>query len=245
MHVARFLTSAILALSAAPAVALTSSATFILEVPSNQQDCSSITNPCLASLPSSFTLVDNGLTASFSGKTFDTPFSRSNINGSDEVTQASVVDSKIGRYVGGAGVANSISDAHTVDSGGRDDFVEVSFSENVVISSISFGFFSRGSDNFRLLWDTSGDGAIGNGDRISGEVDIPSNGVFSSSQLANITNNVFGIGAFDLGRRDDYDEWKLRSMTVHYEMTPIPLPASAVLLIAAVGGFAAFRKRAA
>ena len=198
-------------------------------------------------LDSSFDITEGGLTATFDGKAFRSL----DVNGESvgqlgysengTITDADIRDGHIGRYYGGVGIVNSAGDgSHTVDGRGWDDFVQISFGQDILVDSISFGFFDK-SDRFRVIADKNNDDEIGVGDFLSNTVDIPGNGTFTDASLTNFfgSTNTFAIGAFGY-----HDSWKLQSITVSYtEMAAVPLPASGLLLLAGFGGLAAMRRR--
>lgn len=217
--------AAALALTATGAVAATQSATFDLSLPFNQ----SLSH---AALPGSFDLTDNGLTATFAAGAF-----RSIGFSGGQITSARLApDPRIGRYVGGAGVVNSPTDGdHQADGNGWKDFISIAFDAPVTLSKVVFSFFGS-NDDFRWIHDSSGNGAIGVGDAISARVSSnPYSGFGSAS------SSLFAIGAFDSD-----DEWKLKAVTVEFAPpAEVPLPAAGWLMLAALGGLAAARRRRA
>jgi hypothetical protein len=205
-------------------------------------------------LQSGFDLTDNGLTATFTGRYFNP----ANIV-DNEIAAGSVVgDGYIGRYSSGAGVTNALTDnSHQVDGSGFKDFIQISFDYPASITQIHLTYFDAydvekeldwswncwcwyvsdynivDDDDFRWMVDTSGDGAIGIGDWVSdNENPNPFSGFGGETSL------VWGFGAFEHN-----DDWKLKKVSVEYEMAPIPLPASVFLLLGAVGGLGYMGRR--
>lgn len=215
------------------------------------------------SLPESFPLTVDGLTATFTARSFvDLDVVGNTIQNSSLATSPP----HIGRYPLGAGVVNGpYDDSHTVDGSGWKDFIEIEFSDVVALSQVEFGYYST-SDHFRWMWDSNDDGEIGDGDFISDAFSVIGNNPFSG--FAGVQSNLFAIGAFD-----DYDictktkterywngwRWKTREVTVEYKCNKddswklkivkadqpevIPLPAAGWLLLGAFGGLAALRRR--
>jgi hypothetical protein len=226
-------------------------------------NCSQSTLACFNSLPNSFTpAAVGGLTATFSAKAF-TALDLVASDAGNVIVGATVIDGKLGRYSGGAGVFNSASDGHTVDSFDRMsslnnfDFIEISFDSAVSLTNAKFGFFNRSAeapDDFRWFWDSNNSGKIDSGDFFSSMSRIPSNGVFSG--FGPIISRVFGIGAVDeelirvCTRRNaqgectrsrtsvDADDWKLKSISA----TVVPVPGAALLLMSAIAGLALVRR---
>lgn len=184
-------------------------------------------------LPSSFSLTQGGVTATFDAKAIENV----TFNGT-HITGGTVHDGHIGRYSGGVGALNSETDSsHTVDGYGWDDFIEITFDKVVTITGISFGFYDK-HDYFRILTDTTGDGAIGVGDAYGDAIRIRYNNPYSG--FAGLATDIFAVGAFG-----DRDSWKLKSVTVDYTPKPpvVPLPAAAPLLVGAFALLAGLRRR--
>ncbi len=128
---------------------------------------------------------------------------------------------------GGLGVCNSLGrygckESHTVDGYGRDDYLKFSLDHDVKISSISFSDYGNNSFNVYA------DGSLYN-------LDYSSSGKWNGEIVAGST---FFIGA---------SEWKsgfkVKSVTVHYDVSEVPLPAAGFLLLGGLGGLVAMRRR--
>ncbi len=147
-------------------------------------------------------------------------------------------------------MSNSRRDSHTVDGTGYKDFIQITFSAMVKIKNISFGYYD-GYDDFRVLTDASGDGKIGVGDAYSEEFKVTENNPFTG--FGSELTNIFAVGAFGgktcTGRYwwnkrcTPGDSWKLETVTVHYDPAVVPLPAAGWLLIGALGGLGAIRRK--
>lgn len=113
----------------------------------------------------------------------------------------------------------------------------MTFSESVSIAELIFGYYDS-SENFRWMYDSSGDGSIGVNDFISNSTNAGSDAKFSEFNPTGILSKVWAVGAF--GR---YDDWKFKAVTVNYEPSVVPLPATGLLLAGALAGFGAMRRR--
>jgi len=198
-------------------------------------DSAASTTANFNALPSSFSLTEGDLTATFDGKTVHRATGRNST-----FVGGTFSDAKIGRYAGGAGVLNSAGDSHTVDGQYRDDFIEISFDKEVHVTEISFGFVDN-KDYFRILTDTNDDNAIGIGDTYGDAVKITAT---TNPFEMDLTTDFFAVGAF--GSKDN---WKLKTVTVSYKTPPsneppaVPLPAAGWMLVAGLGGLGAMRAR--
>jgi hypothetical protein len=176
-------------------------------------------------------------------------FNLATIPGKGGVTQ-NVFQSALNFSSSGAGVTNTLEgtdgktglpkDATSIDgSGGYVDFIEVILSQSAALSGASFTDFNlnKGVPKSQFEWasDTSKNGVIGNGDVISGKVNIAG---LNASVFANATSSAFLLSA-----TGGSDSFALRSLSLTY--TPliitlppgiVPLPAPGLLLIGALGG---------
>ncbi len=133
----------------------------------------------------------------------------------------------------GLGVRNSGGDgSDTTDGSGWDDYIILTFDQDVQLESARFGNFNGGYpgyDDFRLVYDVTGDDNIGAGDFVTTDQDDNPFSAFPS-----IEGNVYAFLA--TGSNDD---WRLRNLTV----STVPLPAGSLMLLTGLAGFAAMRRR--
>ena len=132
-----------------------------------------------------------------------------------------------GGYGLGAGTEGPAPD-HAVDGDGGPEFLQFAFEQIVKVVNIEFGY-GQG------LFDLSGN-SIG---ATSFDIGVQTN--VDTSNTANNMGNIIKIGAF---WEDSY--FKVDSITVTYEeeeVSPVPLPASSLMLLGALGGLAAVRRK--
>ena len=186
-----------------------------------------------ASLPSSFSMADKGITATFKAGSFTALSASGGPSGGFVFDTASfATDPRIGRDGSGAGVTSSASDtSSTVDGRGGADFIEMEFSEDVTLTRLVFGAVSD-NDDFQWMFDLNGDGRIGVGDFLSAaRNDDPLSGFTTYS------GRVWGVLAAGTN-----DNWTLNSVTVAGPAV-IPLPAGLPLLLGGLGSLAVLRRR--
>ncbi len=129
----------------------------------------------------------------------------------------------------GLGVRNSGGDgSDTTDGSGWDDYIILTFDQDVQLERARFGSFGS-NDDFRLVYDVTGDDNIGTGDFVTtNQDDNPFSG------FPSVEGNVYAFLA--TGGNDD---WRLRNLTV----STVPLPAGGLMLLSGLAGFAAMRRR--
>ena len=241
--------STALVAAASAASAATTTTTFDLTAPWGSPD--------YGSNGTSFTLSDGTLDATFSGNYFKSIGIDQSRN---VITSSDVRDADIGRWSRGAGIDHGRRDGHSVDGHRGDDFIQVNFSQDVMMHEVEFSYFDAydhvktchwtwfgkwcsthvvDDDDFRWMYDLSGDGDIGTGDWISANENANPFTAFGS-----VINDVFAFGAFEKN-----DDWKLKNLTVKYDLPPsqnpdpVPLPAGGLLVVSAFAAFAAVRRR--
>ena len=178
--------------------------------------------------------------------------------GSDKWSVNSAI--RLGQYSAGLGACSDLSgscnsDNHQVDGNG-DEIIMLSFSDvngakSVTLESATFGavypnddfafgvysVISQGTGGVPSFFDSHEGLPTG-----TGPLDLASY-VFGDPNIAAQTSSIFGFGA--TGYNDDY---KLYSVTVSWDvpdddMSPVPLPAAAWMLMAGVGGLGALKRR--
>lgn len=144
----------------------------------------------------------------------------------------------IDRYDGGIGMDGGGNDSHQVDGSGSNEFLKLAFNPSITLKSASFTYVSN-LDTFRLYthngtdWDYEGDAN-------------PCNQLFcvnpSTTYTYNFAGTYFG-SMFLIGATGSNDDFKLKAVSVDYEVAAVPLPAAGWMLVAGLGGIAALKRR--
>lgn len=140
-------------------------------------------------------------------------------------------------YSPGLGVTTKWDDSHTIDGSGPLEAVILLFSQPVIITGLTFGWFDS-QDDFEFFFDLDLDGIV---ERVLSNINIPGSGFVDMTGLFADAGVLFGVGA-----NHKSDSFKLKK--VHYELAPeIPVPAALPLFLAGLAGlgFAGRRRKAA
>lgn len=151
-------------------------------------------------------------------------------------------------YHGGLGVTSASCttygsyegrcDQHTIDGRGNNEMALLSFgSMNVEITSVTFSYWDRNDDFDVAVFDSLAVGSQGS--PFYDDVDWGGNG---SPRTFNIREGALVGSFFGFGADGPSDEFKLSSIT-YREISEVPLPAGAVLLLTGIAGFGAMRRR--
>lgn len=170
-----------------------------------------------------------------------------NVNYKGEITSISPYLASWGGYHGGLGICNPgtdrsagrpagcYKDEHTIDGKGPNEYVILDFGHHKVdITSITFSYVDR-NDDFDIV--VYNDGPWNKPTDTAFDRRLPNNkSVVTSSNFDVESGSMFGIGAY--GRNDDF---KIKA--IHFDVHPIPLPATGIMLLAGLGGLAAMKRR--
>ena len=143
--------------------------------------------------------------------------------------------STVGQWTGGGlGACNNLGkysckEGHTVDGyKNRDDYLKFSLDHDVTISSITFSDY--GNNSFEVYAD----------------------GAFSSHEYdrdnwwsthASWDGEIHSGSTFFIGAVERSSGFKVKSITVDYKLSEVPLPAAGFLLLGGLGGLAALKRR--
>jgi hypothetical protein len=149
----------------------------------------------------------------------------------------------IDQYGTGIGMDGGGGDSHQVDGSNYNEFLTLSFSEEVQFSSVSFTYYSAG-DDFEFFTHTgSAWSHVGRADACESNCGNSST-INKYDFLGTYVGTAFMVGSMATG-----DDWKLRAVTVDYtddgngNLPPVPLPAAGWMLLAGLGGLGAMKRR--
>ena len=137
----------------------------------------------------------------------------------------------INQNVEGLGVRNSRLDNSDVDGFVRNDIIVFTFDRNVRLSNV---IFENVSNNDDFVFYVPGNMPNAVDFDIVNPIPNDTDGDEGIFDFGNQVVSTFGIGA--RGRNDDFRISRV-------EVNAVPLPASALLLLAGVGGLAAMRRK--
>jgi hypothetical protein len=132
-------------------------------------------------------------------------------------------------------------DNHEIDGNFNNEFLLLTFNREITLNSVSFSFWN--ADRTRWGHQIDGDDARvyshdGSDWVYEEQISDGDNGTYTTAFADPYAGSMFAIGATDYN-----DGWKLRSISVDYEPSVVPLPAAGWMLFAGLGGLAAMKRR--
>lgn len=129
-------------------------------------------------------------------------------------------------YSPGLGILTHNDNSHTIDGSGRKEAAILEFSQNVIITGLTFGYFD-GDDDFEFFFDADMDSIV---ERVLSNIDIPNSGFIDMTGFFSQAGSLFGVGA-------NYHDDSFKLKKVYYELAPeVPLPAALPLFLAGAAG---------
>ena len=136
----------------------------------------------------------------------------------------------------GLGINSIGPDPSDVDGGGViNDIIVFAFDRDVRLANVIFENVDN-NDDFVFYVPTDNPNA-GEFDIVNPFADNPDGDAVADEGIFNFGNRV--VSTFGIGARGSFDNFRVSRI----EVTDVPLPASALLLLAGVGGLAAMRRK--
>lgn len=176
------------------------------------------------SIHSSLTFAEGGLTVKVVPLVYDDQY---HLDGQP---------SSLGHWSTGLGVRDRNDADHRVDGSGDNNAIAFAFGEEVTLLGATFSYADVNDHVEVFLLDGTRGPNLRRGLGFEGRGSDWFNVAAVDFSGDMLTSDLFALGA-----TDRHDEWKLSAITV--DVAAVPVPAAGVLLLAALGGLAATRRR--